>query len=67
MSKYNYSTPTENAAIGSADREYRVLKRLARRIRDCRLSPAQEEQALEAFRGTNRRILAEVYREKRAR
>ena len=59
----NYSNPTENRAAGAIDREIRQLEKLARRIRDGKLSPEQEDKALRRFTGIYRGVLVRVWNE----
>lgn len=60
----HYANPTENAAIGSVDRELRQMQRWAARIREKRLqnrlSPGELARARKAFVGIYRRFLLEA-------
>ena len=59
----NYRNPTENRAAGAIDREIRQLEKLARRIKDGKLSPEQEDKALRRFTGIYRGVLVRVWNE----
>lgn len=56
-----YSDPTANAAIGSVDREIRMMRKRAEQLRTRRkkglLTPAEVAWARKAFVGIHRRFL----------
>ena len=60
----HYSNPTENAAIGSVDRELKTMRKLAADIKYRRqkglLTPAEELKARRMFVGIYRRLLVEA-------
>lgn len=59
-----YSDPTANAAIGAVDKELRLMRRKAARIRELhrqgRLTAQEELQARRQFVGIYRRLLEEA-------
>ena len=59
-----YSNPTANAAIGTVDREIRMMRRRAEEIRRRRrkglLTPQEEALARREFTGIYRRFLLEA-------
>lgn len=63
----HYSNPTENAAIGTVDRELKQLQKLARQIRKRNrmglLTPAELAHARRKFAGIYRRFLLEALEE----
>ena len=60
----HYSNPTENAAIGSVEKELRSMQKWASRIRERRrnntLTPEELARARKAFVGIYRRFLLEA-------
>lgn len=66
MSNY-YSDPTANAAIGAVDRELKLMRKEAERIRSLRqrgqLTPGEEARARRRFAGIYRRLLLEALRD----
>ena len=60
----HYSNPTENAAIGSVDRELRQMQKWAAQIKERRkrnqLTPQELARARKAFVGIYRRFLLEA-------
>lgn len=59
-----YSNPTANAAIGSVDREIRLMRKWAKQIRRRRqlglLTPEEIAQARKKFVGIHRHLLREA-------
>lgn len=60
-----YSDPTANAAIGSVDKELRLMRRKAQKLRELRLNGRltheEEARARRQFVGIYRHLLDEVY------
>ena len=60
----HYSNPTANAAIGTVDREIRMMRKRAQQIkrlrRQGRLTPQEEALARKQFVGIYRRFLLEA-------
>ena len=60
----HYSNPTENTAIGSVDREIKMMRKWAADIKYRRrknlLTPAEVAKARRAFVGIYRRLLLEA-------
>jgi hypothetical protein len=63
----HYSNPTANAAIGTVDREIRVMRKRAQQIkrlrRQGRLTPQEEALARKQFVGIYRRFLLEALKD----
>ena len=63
MSNY-YSDPTANAAIGSVDREIRIMRKRAQKLAELRrkgsLTPEIEAAAWKQFTGIYRHLLREA-------
>lgn len=63
----HYSNPTENAAIGTVDREIRQMRKRAEQIKRRRkmglLTPEEEALARRQFAGIYRRFLLEALKD----
>ena len=64
--RYSNNSPTSSAAIGNVERQLRQMRREAERIRrrylHGLLSPEEEEQARQKFRGIFRPLLEDALR-----
>lgn len=64
-----YSNPTANAAIGAVDKELRLMRKKAKRLKQLRqlglLIPQAEAAARREFTGIYRRFLEEALRDKK--